>query len=318
MFRLLSWAVLLFTVLVVISGDIVQATESGAGCGETWPRCDGSLIPTIGDAQTAVEFTHRAVTAVLSVGFIALVVAAWRRRRADRADDPAAGPIWTATVWATAFFVVEVVIGAFLVVFGWVEDDASIGRVLADAVHVVNTFLMLGALALVVHRASGGASFHLPRRGDPRRLAIWGSVVILIIAISGAVNSLADTLYLADGVDVEATPIASILVSIRGIHPAMAIGGGILVFLLTRYLATGRSGLVLRLARTLEVVVWVQFAVGLFNIALLTPLETQIAHLVLADLLWVLFVVFAAELFSAGPAGDVSGTGPIDRQRTSA
>ena len=157
-----AWFVLAATVVVVLSGDIVQATESGAGCGNSWPRCDGSLIPSIGDAATAIEYTHRMLTTVLGLLFAGLGVWAFLRFRPHRPHR-----VWTATLWAGGFFVVEVLIGAALVLFDWVEEDASIGRVIADSVHVVNTFLLLGAVALVATYASGRRRLGAAPPGEP-------------------------------------------------------------------------------------------------------------------------------------------------------
>lgn len=33
--------------LVLIGGALVTKTESGLGCGRSWPLCDGQLIPTV-------------------------------------------------------------------------------------------------------------------------------------------------------------------------------------------------------------------------------------------------------------------------------
>jgi heme A synthase len=294
-FTLLAMAVLAFTILVIVSGDVVQATGSGAGCGESWPRCDGSLIPSIGDAKTAIEFTHRALTAVLGAGFAAMVLWTWTRR------SPGQRHLQRSVAWATGFFVLEVVIGALLVRYGWVEDDASFGRVVADAVHLVNTFLLVGALVLVVHNARGGAAIRVDPTRRPDRLLLGGFAILLVVGITGAVNSLADTLYFADGVDVESTPIASILVAIRGVHPVVAIGGGLLLAVLVRPAAEVNPA-ARRLSGAIQVAVLGQFAIGLLNIALLTPLETQVLHLVTAHGVWVLLVALAASVMGE-PAG---------------
>jgi heme A synthase len=299
--RNLAWFVLVFTVVVVISGDIVQATESGAGCGETWPRCDGALIPGIGDQATAIEFTHRALTAALGIAFVALLVAAWRHGRSHR--------VWRASLWATGFLVIEIVFGALLVVFGWVEDDASLGRVIADGVHLVNTFLLVGAVAVVVHYASGGRAFSLDLSRLRGRLIAAGGLVLIAVGITGAINSLADTLYFADTVDVDETEIASILISIRGIHPAVAIGGGLAIFAIVRYLTVDATGAERRLGWFVQGVVWAQFVFGLLNIALLTPMEVQVVHLLTAEALWIGYVFLGMRL-TATPIPRVAAPEP--------
>ena len=291
-FRAFAWAVLVFTVGVIVSGDVVQATESGAGCGENWPRCDGSLIPSIGDANTAVEFTHRMATTVLSLGFVVLLVGAWKLYgRAHR--------VWTATLVASGFLVFEILLGAALVLFGWVDDDASWGRVIADGLHVINTFLLVGALALVAWFASGGSALRVDASRRPATLLIAAAATMLLITITGTINSLADTLALSGEVDIDDTPIAAILVSVRGIHPALAIAGGIGIFYLMVQLSDAAAGRGARLLIGVQAVIALQFLVGVLNIALLTPLETQIIHLVLADTIWVLIVLLAARILSA-------------------
>lgn len=290
--RAFAWAALVFTIGVIVSGDLVQATESGAGCGEHWPRCDGSLIPSIGDAHTAVEFTHRMATTVLSLGFVVLLVGAWKLYgRSHR--------VWAASLVATGFLVLEILLGAALVLFGWVEDDASWGRVIADGLHVVNTFLLVGAIALVAWYAGGGSRPRIDTSRRPDQLLLAAGATVLLIAITGTINSLADTLALSDTVEIDETPIAAILVSVRGIHPALAIAGGIGIFYLMIQLSDGATGISARLLIGVQAVIGVQFLVGILNIALLTPLETQIVHLILADTLWILVLLLGARMLSA-------------------
>ena len=65
-----AWATLGVNVAVVIYGAFVRATGSGAGCGPSWPTCDGQIIPSEFDSARVVEFTHR-----LTSGIAALMVA---------------------------------------------------------------------------------------------------------------------------------------------------------------------------------------------------------------------------------------------------
>ena len=291
-YRVLAWSVVVFTIGVIVSGDLVQATESGAGCGESWPRCDGSMIPAIGDAHTAVEFTHRMATTILSFGFLGLVIGAWRLYGREH-------PVWRASIWAGVFLVIEILLGAALVLFGWVEDDASWGRVIADGLHVVNTFILLGTALFVAWFAAGGQTFSLDRSRRTDRLLLGAGVIVVLIAITGTINSLADTLALSDAVDIDETSIAAILVSVRGIHPALAILGGGAIFFGMIQLSDVASGTALKLLVGVQIVIAAQFIVGVLNIALLTPLETQIVHLILADTLWILVLLLTARLLTS-------------------
>lgn len=293
-FHALAWTVLGATVAVIISGDIVQATESGAGCGENWPRCDGALLPAFDDAATGIEFAHRVLTFVLSLLVIWLFTLARRTFAAGHR-------IRRAVNYVVVFFVLEILIGALLVVFGWVEQDASVGRVVADSLHVVNTFFLIGVLAFVVHHVSGGRLIRLMPAARPERLVLAGMAILVIIGVTGAVSSLADTLFPAetvlDGLREEFGPTAPFLLRFRVVHPVVAIVGGTAMFVIIGRLVAAFPGPNAGLGRRVQVIIGAQFGFGILNLALLTPLETQIIHLLMAELLWITFLMFSWRLF---------------------
>ena len=72
-------AVGMFVVLVM--GATVTGTGSAEGCGRQWPLCNGRWVPEFA-VQAAIEFSHRAVTAVesLLIFGVAVLVLAFRRR----------------------------------------------------------------------------------------------------------------------------------------------------------------------------------------------------------------------------------------------
>lgn len=303
--RRLAWASLFFTVAVILGGSVVRATDSGAGCGESWPRCEGHLLHFSAEGATLVEFTHRAMTASLGVALALLVVLILRRY-------PKGHSVRRTFGWALGFFFGEVIIGAVLVVFGWVED-ASVGRVIAVSVHLVNTFLLLGALALTAHFASGGGPIEFDRTRRRDQAVVAGVVTLLVIGASGALNALGDTLFPADtvleGIRAEFGATAPFLLRLRTVHPLVAIVGGGIIFMLARSPVLEASGRAARLALWAQALVGVQFVMGLVNIALLTPVETQVLHLALADALWLVWVLFGAEMLrvrqqAREPVGD--------------
>lgn len=291
--RRLAWASLIFTVAVILGGAVVRATDSGAGCGESWPRCEGHILHFSAQGATLIEFTHRAMTALLGLALAALVVLIFRRY-------PKGHVVRRTFAWALGFFFGEVIIGAVLVVFGWVEDDASVGRVIAVSVHLVNTFLLLGALALTAHFASGGAPIRLDRSRRRDQAILAGVVTLIVIGASGALNALSDTLFPADsvleGIRAEFGATAPFLLRIRTLHPLIAIVGGGIIFMLARAPLLEATGRAARLAGWAQALVGIQFIMGLVNIALLTPVETQVLHLLLADALWLVWVLLGAEL----------------------
>ncbi len=66
---------------IVVTGGLVRVTGSGLGC-PTWPECtDGSITPTVEQAEgfhKYIEFGNRTLTGVLLVLALATVLAVWR------------------------------------------------------------------------------------------------------------------------------------------------------------------------------------------------------------------------------------------------
>jgi hypothetical protein len=61
-FARFAWAVLVWNVLVILWGAYVRASGSGAGCGNHWPLCDGSVMLVSPNTHKIIEFIHRAMT----------------------------------------------------------------------------------------------------------------------------------------------------------------------------------------------------------------------------------------------------------------
>lgn len=297
-----SWALLWLTVGVIVGGSLVRATGSGDGCGESWPRCEGSLFPLGGGTETTIEFAHRAATVFLGVVLLIVIVLAFRAGDAGR-------DVRRALKWVAIFFTGEVIVGAVLVLAGWVDMDASIGRMIVVPIHLVNTFLLLGATVLVVHVASGGTwpRLETKRRSNQIGLAILGT--ILLIGALGGLNALADSLYpadtLAEGLRAEFGAAAPVLVRVRIFHPMIAIAGSLGVLMWLRSPSFDGAGLVRPLANAAAVVIGLEVVIGIVNVALLTPVEIQMVHLVVADVLWILATLAVVRVVAA--TTDVSG-----------
>jgi cytochrome c oxidase assembly protein subunit 15 len=283
------------TVLVILGGSVVRATGSGAGCGDHWPRCQGQILPSSPSTETIIELTHRLMTGAAAVGVVVVLVLAYRlfplRHRVRRAAAVSA-----------ALFVVEALIGAALVLYGWVDDDTSLGRLVVVPIHLMNTFLLLAALALTAWWGSGRPGPG-PLRRSPltRRIAVMAGL-LLVIGAFGAWNALADTLHpagsLAEGIEAELADSSSFLLRIRAFHPAVAVLAGTVVAFMALRMAEGAAPPTRGLGYAVFGIVLGQFAVGVVNLFLLTPVETQVLHLAVADVLWVTFVLFAASALS--------------------
>lgn len=295
-FTAFAWAILIYTILVVLWGALVRATGSGAGCGAHWPLCNGQVVPVFPQLHTAIEFTHRVTSGLALVGVAALYV--WARR----SFVPGSALRRTA-FWALVFMMNEALIGAWLVLSGLVAGNRSPWRAVVLAFHLTNTLLLVGSLALAAwwsaHPVSGlGAS-------PLRRRILYALIAVILTSAAGGVAALGDTLFpaqtLAGGVGDEFARSAPLLVRLRMLHPVLALlAGGYLMALAMRGRRLVPDEHVARWSTAIVGLTLAQFALGGVNILLLTPVWTQITHLLLTDLLWVSLVVFAAALSAAG------------------
>ena len=134
-----AWAVLGYTVLVILFGAWVRITGSGAGCGEHWPSCHGELVPRSPTAATIIEFTHRVTSGLCLLSVLALL---WLARRVF----PRGHAVRLGAALAVLFTITEALVGAGLVRFGLVDKNDSVARAVVMAIHLVNTSLLTAAL----------------------------------------------------------------------------------------------------------------------------------------------------------------------------
>ena len=291
-----AWAVLAYNLGVIAWGAYVRATQSGAGCGAHWPLCNGEVIPRAPDVEMLVEFSHRVTSGLALIAVVVLFV--WARRAC-----PPSHPARAAAMWSVVFMLTEAALGAGLVLFQLVADNESVARALFMAAHLANTFILIGWLALTAHWLSGGEPVRLAGRGGEVAWFAAGAVGLILAGVSGAIAALGDTLYpgrsIAAGLsDLSAT--GQLLIRLRLLHPAITIlVGTALVVGVIRAASLG-SPPARRLAAAVGVLTVVQLGAGFVNVLLLAPVWMQMVHLLLADLVWISFILFAATALGGG------------------
>ena len=291
-----AWLVLGWNVAVILWGAFVRATGSGAGCGAHWPLCNGEVVPRAPALETMVEFTHRATSGIALLLVFALALWVFRER-------PKGHPARRAAAASVLFILVEAAVGALLVLFGLVAENDSVARALFMAGHLANTFVLLACLTLTAHWCATDD----PVRHEALSRFGWtfavGAVALVGVGKSGAVAALGDTLYPAQsilgGLAQDVSPTAHFLVQLRMAHPILALAGVLLVaFAAGRVLRATADGRARRTAWAVSGLALLQLALGLLNVVLLAPVWLQIVHLLLADVLWITFVLLAVRALS--------------------
>ncbi len=299
-FTRFAWSVLAVNLAVVAWGAFVRATGSGAGCGRHWPTCNGEILPRAPAVATAIEFAHRASSGIALLLVVALV--AWAVRVAP-AGHPARRAAWA----SLALMITEALVGAGLVLFGWVAKDASAARGWVMAVHLTNTFLLLAAIALTAEWSARPGGVTATGRGALAAILGMAFGTVLLAGVTGAIAALGDTLYpatsFAAGFQHELSGKASVLLRLRLLHPFAAIAaGGALLVAARAALRARPSERVHRAATGIAALVAIQLAAGAANVLLLAPVWLQLVHLLLADLVWLQLVLLAAATLAPGEA----------------
>ena len=133
--RLFAYGSVVSTYILILIGGYVTTSNSGLGCGESWPLCQGAVLPSFNDPAVLIEFLHRIfnfVVAFFILGTLLLVLTRYRQVR-------------NIVLFSTASF-----IGLFAqVVLGMVTVTTALNPIVSDA----HLGLASAVLALVVVNA---------------------------------------------------------------------------------------------------------------------------------------------------------------------
>ena len=302
-FARFAWGILALNIFVIVWGVLVRATGSGAGCGNHWPTCNGTVLPSLAQHETFIEFFHRLTTGIDLP--LVLLLLFWSYRL-----YPSGHQVRIGAQFSTIFLVVEALIGAVLVRFDLVVDNDSVARAFVVAAHLVNTFLLVGSLTLTAWWASGGAPVRLGRASNSAAWALGAALIgTILLGANGAVTALGDTLSLAAGIHPEDSPLVAWLIEMRVVHPLMALGVGGLIGLAFRLARRERATPALRrTGYALMGAYALQLGLGALNVALQAPVWLQLVHLLVADVIWILLILLAAQWLAVPAALSAGAT----------
>ncbi|MBV9865539.1 MAG: protoheme IX farnesyltransferase [Abitibacteriaceae bacterium] len=291
-FHQYAWGLLIYNLAVVVWGAYVRATGSGAGCGSHWPTCDGGAVTQSGYVKTLVEFSHRAQAGVLLISIFGLAFWAWRA-------FPKGHPARLGAALSILFCFTEAFLGAALVLFGLVDKNDSISRVIVMSAHLINTFILITVLTLTAWWGSGGKAIRLRGQGAIAWMFGLGLLSTLLLGVTGAINALGDTLFpsgtLLEGIRQDFSPTAHFLLRLRVLHPFCAASVSLYLILIAGLATHLRpSPQVRQFARWTGVMFLAQMGVGLVNLMLQAPVAMQLTHLLMGDTVWIVLVLLSA------------------------
>ena len=292
-----AWLVLAYNVVVILWGVFLRASKSGDGCGQHWLTCHGEVIPSAPELKTVIEFSHRITSALAFFAVLGLLI--WAFRKFEKGSS-----IRKTAVVSFIFIITEALVGAGLVLTGNTAETLTVYRPFWMTGHLINTFILLAFLSLTAWYASGGKRFDF--KTEPKVLLFLAIALIGIffVGISGSVAALSSMLFpsetLTEGLMKDFSATSNILLRLRVSHPILSILTSVYLIFLAGWLRkkSENNATVSRWSNILSILILLQVGFGALTLLTLAPILMQIGHLLLADAVWIAFVLLSVNFLA--------------------
>ncbi|GAB4323378.1 MAG: COX15/CtaA family protein [Phototrophicales bacterium] len=284
-FTRLSMATAMLTIGLIVFGAVVRVTDSGLGCGNDWPLCDGRIIPPLDNLTAWIEWSHRLFAVLIGLFGIAMLTMAIRAYRQKKQ-----AVLWV-TVVAAALFLLQSALGAMVVVLDLPPTMVTM--------HLGTAMLLLGALLV-----AGIIAWHQPpQKPTPRDnftlLAYITAALALVIILTGAlVRGSGATLACEDWplCNGDVLPFSQgALETVHMMHRYAVLGLGVSLGMLVWSVYKTRSGALLRRISVAAFAVYcLQAVVGALFVWSSAASVWGATHVGLASLTWALLVAVCA------------------------
>jgi heme a synthase len=162
--KFVSVASTIMMLLVLLGGALVTKTQSGAGCGDSWPLCHGEIIPSTITVELVIELSHRLVSGVAGILVLLLSILSWKQIGHIKEVKPLAS-------LSFFFLLLQALIGAAAV--KWGQSDAVL------ALHFGISLISFASVFLLMI-----ITFEIDKKWDTKSLHINKSMRLQILAIS--------------------------------------------------------------------------------------------------------------------------------------
>jgi heme A synthase len=286
--RRLAYLALVLAYAQIVFGAIVRITDSGMGCGDHWPKCNGLWFPPLDNTELVIEITHRWIAAGLFVAILALLALAYIHRRQPGVGGR--GGVLSMAAVAALLWIAPAILGAITV---WLELPPLI-----VVVHLALALGLLAVLAVTVVRAGGfGAASLQPGAVTPRatRAAFAAATLAFVVVIMGGFTANVPGAAPA----CQGFPLCNGRVITEGAAQTIHWIHRLFAFLLTLHvlgMAVGsrkRGEPTTRAAIALLVIIGAQIVIAAILVSTHLPPALQSLHQAVGTLVWLSAVVLA-------------------------
>ncbi len=310
--RRLAYLALFLAYAQIVFGAVVRITDSGMGCGDHWPKCNGLWFPPLDNTELIIEITHRWIAAALLVATLALAATAYLHR--DQPRIGGRGGVLRAASLAAGLWLAPAILGAITV---WLELPP-----LVVVVHLALAMALLAVLAVTVMRAGGFGASAAEREGvAPRamRAAFAAATLAFVVVILGGFTANIPGAAPA----CQGFPLCNGAVVTEGTAQTIHWTHRVLAFLLTLHAvgmmaaAWKRESRVMRRATTVLLgVIALQIVIAAVLVSTHLPPALQSLHQAVGTVVWLSAVVVAG-IARRGNRGSPGDRGERPRTSTS-
>jgi heme A synthase len=210
-----------------------------------------------------------------------------------------------AAIGSFIFVITEAAVGAGLVLTGNVADAITDVRPLWAMGHLINTFILLAFLTLTAWFATNERKVSLNLDLKTGALIALGIVGLLCVGLSGSLAALSTMLFpsqsLAESVAKDFSATSNVILRLRLSHPILSIITAVYLIFLAGWLkAKAADPTVSWWSNAVSLIVIGQVIFGGATLLTLGPIVMQLGHLLLADTVWIAFVLLVASYLNAG------------------